>query len=80
MPKGQEGVKELVRVACSKSKMNLLDTRKGNARTESEESRTRREFTSREEGKARTTVVFPALPFSPSILNQRAPLSWFYHQ
>jgi hypothetical protein len=38
MPKGQEESKEeLVRCACSKSKMNLLIPGKGNARTESED-------------------------------------------
>jgi lysophospholipase L1-like esterase len=80
MPKGHGGVKEeLIRVVHAlKSKMNLLIPGKENARTEMEAKATLEgDRDSEKKRKHGPVVVFPALPFSPSILNQRAPLSWF---
>lgn len=82
LPKGQGGVKEqLIRVVHAlKSKMNLLIPGKENARTGSEsesEAVPEGKIDPEKKEKHGPVVVFPALPFSPTLLNQRAPLSWF---
>jgi lysophospholipase L1-like esterase len=80
------GVKEqLIRVVHAlKGKMNLLIPGDENARTESEsESEAVPEGvidpvkSNEKKEKHGPVVVLPALPFSPTTFNQRAPLSWF---
>jgi lysophospholipase L1-like esterase len=81
---GHGGVKEeLIRVVHAlKSKMNLLIPGDENTRTKRETEAVPKGGidalqSNEKKEKHGPVVVFPALPFSPSILNQRAPLSWF---